>query len=57
MEVIFILILVSLGFVLVIAAILFWSIKSGQYDDVEKEGHHILMDDDDTQQSRGKNDD
>ncbi len=49
MEVIFLLILVSLVFVMLIAGIFYWSIKSGQYDDVERQGHQILMDDDDTQ--------
>ena len=46
MEVIFLLILISLVFVAGLAAALYWSIKSGQFDDVEGEGHQILMDDD-----------
>ena len=57
MEVLFILILISLGFIALIAALLYWSIKSGQYDDVERQGHQILMDDDDTQQKRNDADD
>ncbi|MEQ8289075.1 MAG: cbb3-type cytochrome oxidase assembly protein CcoS [Gammaproteobacteria bacterium] len=57
MEVLFILILISLGFIFLIAAVLYWSIKSGQYDDVERQGHQILMDDDDTQKTRDSNDD
>lgn len=52
MEVLFILILISLGFIVLIAAVLYWSIKSGQYDDVERQGHQILMDDDDTKKTR-----
>ncbi len=46
MEVIFILILISLIFVGLLAAALYWSINSGQFDDIEAEGHQILMDDD-----------
>lgn len=47
MEIIFLLIPLSIIFVVIIAVILFWAIKSGQYDDLEKEGHRILMEEDD----------
>ena len=47
MEIIFILIIVSLVFVALLAGALYWSIKSGQFDDLEGHGHQILMDDDD----------
>ncbi len=46
MEVIFILIIVSLLFIALIAVALYWSIRSGQFDDLEGHGHQILMDDD-----------
>ena len=46
MEVIFLLIIVSLGFVALLAGVLFWAIRSGQFDDLEGHGHQILMDDD-----------
>lgn len=46
MEIIFLLILISLIFIGVMAAALYWSINSGQFDDVKAEGHQILMDDD-----------
>lgn len=46
MEVIFLLILVSLVFIALLAAALFWAVKSGQFDDMEGHGHQILMDDD-----------
>ena len=47
MEIIFLLIAVSLILVAVLAAVLFWAIRSGQFDDLEGQGHQILMDDDD----------
>jgi cbb3-type cytochrome oxidase maturation protein len=47
MEIIFLLIIVSLVFVAVLAGVLFWAIRSGQFDDLEGHGHQILMDDDD----------
>ncbi len=31
---------------LVLVAILFWAIKSGQFDDLEGDAHRILMDED-----------
>jgi len=45
-EVIFLLILVSLVFIGLLAAALYWAVKSGQFDDMEGHGHQILMDDD-----------
>jgi cbb3-type cytochrome oxidase maturation protein len=41
--------LIPLAVVLMIVALLFftWTVKSGQYDDMEGPAHRILMDDDD----------
>ena len=50
MEIIFLLILVSLGFIALLAAALYWAIHSGQFDDAEGQAHRILMDDDDIEQ-------
>jgi len=36
--------MIIIGIILVI--ILFWAIKSGQFDDLEGDAHRILMDDD-----------
>ena len=47
MEIVFLLIIVSLVFVAILAGVLFWAIRSGQFDDLEGHGHQILMDDDD----------
>ncbi|MBW8364393.1 MAG: cbb3-type cytochrome oxidase assembly protein CcoS [Rhizobium sp.] len=48
-------------FVLLIALGVFWSIKSGQFDDLEGPAERILMDDDDpllpTRRSGGKHED
>jgi cbb3-type cytochrome oxidase maturation protein len=42
------LILIPLGLVLGVVAVvaLYWSVKNGQFDDLEGEAHRILMDDD-----------
>lgn len=53
--------LLSGVFVLLIIVGVFWSIKSGQFDDLEGPAERILMDDDDpllpTRRPGGKNDD
>lgn len=46
MESLYLLIPLSLLLVLCIAGILYWSVKNGQFDDLEGPGHAILMDDD-----------
>jgi len=49
MEIIYLLIPVALLIVVIVAVLFFWSIRSGQFDDLEGPAHRILMDDDDTQ--------
>ena len=51
MESLYLLIPVSLGLVVLIVAVFFWAVKSGQFDDLEGPAHEILMDDD-TPQSK-----
>lgn len=46
MEIIYLLIIISLAFIALLAGVLFWAIRSGQFDDLEGHGHEILMDDD-----------
>jgi cbb3-type cytochrome oxidase maturation protein len=46
MESLYILIPLSLVVVFLIAVIFWWSLRSGQYEDMEGPGYRILMDDD-----------
>ena len=46
MEILYLLIPISLIFVAIIAWVFIWSVKSGQYEDMEGPAHRILMDDD-----------
>ncbi len=46
MDILYLLVPISLLFVFVIAAVFWWSLKSGQYEDLDGPGHRILMDDD-----------
>lgn len=57
MESIYILIPISIVLVLLIGVALWWSSKSGQFDDLEGPGHRIIMDDDDTEHLRFQNKD
>ena len=47
MDILFLLIPLSLAFVVLIALVLNWAVRSGQYEDLERPGHDILQDDDD----------
>lgn len=49
MEILYLLIPVSVILVFAIAVAFWWSVKSGQFDDLEGPGFRILMDDDRSQ--------
>jgi len=46
MDILYLLIPLSLVLVFVIGVFFWWSLRSGQYEDLEGPGHRILMDDD-----------
>lgn len=46
MEVLYLLIPISVVLVFAIGVAFWWSVRSGQFDDLEGPGHRILMDDD-----------
>jgi len=46
MDIIYLLIPIALFLAVLVAAVFFWSIRSGQFDDMEGPAHRILMDDD-----------
>ncbi len=46
MESLYLLIPMSLAVIAVIVMILYWAVKSGQFEDLEGPGHAVLMDDD-----------
>jgi cbb3-type cytochrome oxidase maturation protein len=55
MDILYLLIPLSLVLVFVIAALFWWSLKSGQYEDLEGPGHRILMDDDQADVGKKRN--
>ncbi len=46
MEILYLLIPLSVALVFLIAAVFWWSLKSGQFEDMEGPAYRILMDDD-----------
>ena len=46
MDILYLLIPLSLVLVFVIGVFFWWSLRSGQYEDLDGPGHRILMDDD-----------
>ena len=52
MDILYLLIPLSLALVFVIAGLFWWSVRSGQYEDLDGPGHTVLMDDDRPDQQR-----
>ena len=46
MEILYLLIPLSMVFIFLIGGIFWWSLRGGQFDDLEGPGYTILMDDD-----------
>ncbi len=46
MDILYLLIPLSLVLVFVIAGLFWWSLRSGQYEDLDGPGYRVLMDDD-----------
>lgn len=49
MDILYLLIPVSVVLVFLVGAAFFWSLRSGQFDDLEGPAHRLLMDDDRSQ--------
>jgi len=47
MDILYLLIPLSVVLVFLIGAVFWWSLKSGQFDDLEGPAHRLLHDDDD----------
>lgn len=47
MESLFFLVPIALVFVAIAVKVLFWAIRSGQYDNLDTEAHRILFEEDD----------
>ena len=45
MDILYLLIPLSIALVFLIAAVFWWAVRSGQFDDLEGPAHRILLDD------------
>lgn len=54
MESLFFLVPIALIFVAIAIKVLFWAIKSGQYDNLDTEAHRILFDEDESDFSKSE---
>jgi len=52
-DILYLLIPLSLVLVFLIGVLFWWSLKSGQFDDLEGPAHRILQDDDEPRPPRG----
>ena len=57
MEVIYLLIPISLVLIGAMVWAFLWAVRSGQFDDLERAGHQILMEDDDAPPDPRRNQD
>lgn len=46
MEILYLLLPIAVVVAIIIAAFFLWTVKSGQYEDLDSEAHRVLMDDD-----------
>ncbi len=46
MEILYLLLPIAVVVSIIIAAFFLWTVKAGQYEDLDGEAHRILMDDD-----------
>lgn len=49
MESLYILIPIAILFVIIAVVIFFWAVRSDQFEDLERQGMNVLLDDDDPQ--------
>jgi cbb3-type cytochrome oxidase maturation protein len=54
MEILYLLIPISLVLVFLIGVAFWWSLRNGQFDDMEGPGYRVLMDDDQPRAEEGK---
>jgi cbb3-type cytochrome oxidase maturation protein len=47
-DILYLLVPLSIVLVLMVGALFWWAVHSGQFDDLEGPAHRILLDDDDT---------
>ncbi|MBE1274433.1 cbb3-type cytochrome oxidase assembly protein CcoS [Enterovibrio baiacu] len=54
MESLYILIPIAIGLVCIAVGVFIWAVKSEQFEDLERQGMNILLDDDEKPSTQGK---
>ncbi len=54
MESLYILIPIAIGLVCIAVGVFIWAVKSEQFEDLERQGMNILLDDDETPSTQSK---
>lgn len=54
MEILYLLVPLSVLLVFLIGVVFWWSLRNGQFDDMEGPAHRMIMDDDTPPQARGE---
>ncbi|MDX1704987.1 cbb3-type cytochrome oxidase assembly protein CcoS [Pseudidiomarina sp.] len=54
MDSLYILIPIAVLFVIIAIGVFFWAVRSDQFEDLERQGMNVLLDDDDPKESPGK---
>lgn len=54
MESLYILIPIAILFVIIAVAVFFWAVRSDQFEDLERQGMNVLLDDDEPEKPEDK---
>lgn len=54
MEILHLMVPIAIILVIIAIALFFWAVRTGQFDDLERQGYNILLDDE-TKQNKHKN--
>ena len=54
MEILHLMVPIAVLLVIIAIVIFFWAVRSGQFDDLERQGYNILLDEDDPKETQKK---
>ncbi|RUO38355.1 cbb3-type cytochrome oxidase assembly protein CcoS [Aliidiomarina shirensis] len=54
MEILHLMVPIAIILVIIAIVIFFWAVRSGQFDDLERQGYNILLDEDDEKKTHKK---
>ncbi|RUO22378.1 cbb3-type cytochrome oxidase assembly protein CcoS [Aliidiomarina iranensis] len=54
MEILHLMVPIAIILVIIAIVLFFWAVRSGQFDDLERQGYNILLDEDDEKPKQNK---